>query len=274
MPADEPVLEPIIVSPDAPPRGPPDPFATFKRALDDGVPWFLAALRAASDWTMSDEVFRRRRLHYLIGGEALDLVLVIERLVAAEPGRVDRAELRHLQFAGEPPAGVPEPAFAAALGQLRYKAYLNHFYGITVEEALLHLAELEAAKAGRLDAQSGRDPLLRIYGGSLGELLAAFGQERGSSVGPRFAWHDSKEFTYWLFRYRLRSHVPARVASDTKRALGHLRALRGVGSEDSPDPLRPGARDGLDDAGHPPGPGVIDIGSASAAPAARTTPEA
>ena len=274
MPANEPVLEPIIVASDALLRGPPDPFATFKRALDDGVPWFLAALRAGSDWTMSSEVFRRRRLHYLIGGEALDLVLVIERLAAAEAGRIDRAELRRLQFAGEPPPGVPEPTFAAALGQLRYKAYLNHFYGITVEEALLHLAELEAAKAGWLDAQSGRDPHLRIYGGSLGELLAAFGKARGSSVGPRMAWHDSKEFTYWLFRYRLRSQVPARVASDTKRALGHLRALRGVGPDDSPDPLRPGARDGLDDAGHSPGSSVIDIGSASAAATTGTTPEA
>jgi hypothetical protein len=127
---------------------------------------------------------------------------------------------------------------------------------------------------GRLDAQSGRDPHLRIYGGSLGELLAAFGKARGSSVGPRLAWHDSKEFTYWLFRYRLLSQVPARVASDTKRALGHLRALRGVGPEDSPDPLRPGARDGLDDAGHPPGTGAIDISSSSAVSAARTAPEA
>jgi hypothetical protein len=32
-----------------------------------------------------------------------------------------------------------------------------------------------------------------------------------------------KEFTYWLFKYRLKHGDPARVASDTKKALEWLR---------------------------------------------------
>ena len=36
---------------------------------------------------------------------------------------------------------------------------------------------------------------------------------------------EAREFTYWLFKYRLRYCDPARVASDTRRALGMLRRL-------------------------------------------------
>jgi hypothetical protein len=34
---------------------------------------------------------------------------------------------------------------------------------------------------------------------------------------------ELKEFTYWLFKYRLRQSDKAKVASDTKKALGQLK---------------------------------------------------
>jgi hypothetical protein len=194
---------------------------------------------------MPTEVFRRRRLHYLIGGEALDLLQVVERLGAEHPDGVDRAELRAFLFTGEPPVFVPVAEFAVSLGPIRYKAYLNYFYGITVEEALLHVAELELAKAHALDTSALQDPHVRIYDARLEELTDAFGQHRGRRVGERLTWTEFKQFTYWLFRYRLRTQLPARMASDTKKALDHLRALRGVGPEGSPDPLRPDATDDM-----------------------------
>jgi len=36
---------------------------------------------------------------------------------------------------------------------------------------------------------------------------------------------EDQEFTYWLFKHRLRWCDPARVASDTRRALAKLRYL-------------------------------------------------
>ena len=37
---------------------------------------------------------------------------------------------------------------------------------------------------------------------------------------------ELKEFTYWLFKRRVRSSEPARVASDTRKGLARLRLLR------------------------------------------------
>ena len=236
-------LEPIVILPEAQPRAAPDPFGRFRAELELNTPWYLAALRAVGEWTTASEVFRRRRLHYLVGGEALDLLLVFERLAAEVPDGVDRAELRKLLFTGEPPMFVSVAEFAVALGPIKYKAYLNHFYGITVEEALLHVAELELAKAHALDASALQEPYARIYHAPLEELTAAFGRYRGRRVGPKLTWTESKQFTYWLFRYRLRTQLPARMASDTKKALDLLRALRGVDPDGSPDPLRPDATD-------------------------------
>ncbi|MFQ5861155.1 MAG: hypothetical protein ACE5IG_06370, partial [Dehalococcoidia bacterium] len=36
-----------------------------------------------------------------------------------------------------------------------------------------------------------------------------------------------KEFTYWLFKHRVKCSEPAKVASDTRRALERLHQLRG-----------------------------------------------
>ncbi len=238
-------LEPIAIPAGATPVAPADPFAIFASELDGGAEWYLAALRAARDWRNESETLRGRRVSYLVGGEALDLLLVIERLAAEQRPRIDRNQLRRLIFGGEPPMVVPEATFATALGPVRYKAYLNFFYGVTAEEALLHVAELEVSKTHALDVSGSRDPYERIYGEPRGELLVAFGEQRRSPVRERLAWPDAKEFTYWLFRYRLRTQPPPRMASDTKKALDLLRELRGLAPDASPDPLRPDAADGL-----------------------------
>ena len=40
---------------------------------------------------------------------------------------------------------------------------------------------------------------------------------------------ELKEFTYWLFKYRLNNSDKARIASDTKKALRELERQWGMG---------------------------------------------
>ncbi|MBM4435945.1 MAG: hypothetical protein FJ029_01655 [Actinobacteria bacterium] len=239
---------------------PRDPGARFRAELDLGAHWYRAALRATREWSCPAEVFRRRRLHYVIGGEAFDLLLAIERLAAeAPPGAVSASELHRLLVQGLPPLQIPVAEFAVALGTVTYKAYLNYFYGVTVEEALLHAVELETDKAHALDAAVTDAAYVRVYDAELAALLTEFTAARGRSTLVRLNWNDAKEFTYWLFRRRLRAQPPARIASDTKKALDHLRRLRGLGAADSPDPLRPDAPDGDPRMTPPPTVAVIDL---------------
>ena len=214
-----------------------DPFGRYRAELALGSHWYLAALRAAGEWTLPSEVVQGRKLTYLIDGQALDLLLVIERVVASGGGAA-AGELARLLFDSEPPIQVVESQFYDALGDINSKTYLNYFYGITVEEALLSAVELEAAKTGPLDASASQELYDRVYGRPLPELLADHAMARGASAPKRLAWPEYKFFTYWLFRYRVRTHVPPRIASDTRKALDYLRSVRGA-SGGSPDPLRP-----------------------------------
>ena len=231
------------------------PFERYRAELALGAHWYPAALRAAGVWTLRSEIVRQRRLVYLIDGQALDLLLVIERLVAAGGG-AKRHELDRLLFIGEPPIPLTEAEFRDALGPEGYSAYLNYFYGVTVEEALHCAVELEAAKAHALDASASMGIYERIYGRSLSDLLAAYAEERGESPPQRLAWPAYKSFTYWLFRLRVRASVAPRIASDTRKALDYLRRLRGTGGG-SPDPLRPDADASSDPTAAPPT--IIDI---------------
>ena len=63
----------------------------------------------------------------------------------------------------------------------------------------------------------------RIYGATMTELLKRFRREKHYPQLHSMGFGDLKEFTYWLFKYRLKECDKARVASDTKRALNELR---------------------------------------------------
>ena len=233
-------MEPLAAAPEETPDAPPDPLRRFDAELDAGSHWYVAALRACGQWRLASETHQGRRLTYLVAREALDLVLLIDRIASTRRDAVPRGERDALRFHGRPPVYVPGHAFAAALGDVRYKAYLNHFYGIDVEEAVVHAVELEAAKAHPLDRASV-DVYLLVYGKTLDELLATYRAARGLKDDGRVRWDVWKDFTYWRFRLRLRTQVPARIASDTRKGIALLQRLRGVGADESPDPLRPGA---------------------------------
>ncbi len=189
---------------------------------------------------MADEAHQGRRFTYLVAGGALDLLLLIDRIASTRRNAVPRAERDELRFYGRPPIYVPGHEFAAALGDARYKAYLNHFYGIDVEEAVVHAVELEVGRAHPLD-RAYADAYLLVYGRTIDELLSTYRAARGVADEGRVRWADWKDFTYWCFQLRLRTQVPARIASDTRKGIALLQRLRGVGADESPDPLRPGA---------------------------------
>jgi len=54
-------------------------------------------------------------------------------------------------------------------------------------------------------------------------LLNRFREEKGYPLQDSITLAEQREFTYWLFKYRLDHCDKARVASDTKEALKWLR---------------------------------------------------
>ncbi|MFQ6019755.1 MAG: hypothetical protein ACE5KW_03265 [Dehalococcoidia bacterium] len=207
---------------------------SLRRAVASGQNhWFPALLEAISTWRLPEETVGDRHYRYLIGGEAFDWLLLAERLCQGLDGLVPAEEREALLLTGRPPLAISEQEFRRQIGAVKYRAHLNYVYGVLVENALQMVVEEEIHKE-RLNCvwEKGRqvdeEVCLRIYGATRFQLLQTFRQERGLGRVSADELHlnDYREFTYWLFRHRLRHCDPARVASDTRKGLAALARLR------------------------------------------------
>ena len=64
----------------------------------------------------------------------------------------------------------------------------------------------------------------RVYGAKKAVLLKRFRREKGYTQLNSITLTELKEFTYWLFKFRLKESEKAKVASDTRKALQLLKA--------------------------------------------------
>lgn len=202
----------------------------MRETIAAGEHWYLALLKSMARWDIAEEVIDDRRYRYLVGGEAFDWLLLAERLVDELDGVVSAPEREALLFHGHPPLDVSDEEFQSLIGTPKYQAYLNYLYGVVVEEALQLAIEEELAKEHHAHVWSaayvdGAGVYQRIYGRPQNELLAEFQNERGLALTDSLDYSDLREFTYWLFKYRVRTGEGARVASDTRKGLAALSRL-------------------------------------------------
>ena len=202
----------------------------LRRAKTDGRDWPASLLEAMALWTAAQETYRRRVNTYLICGEAFDWLLLAERLIDAVAGLVPDDEKEDLLFSGRFPASFDVSQLKGLLGVDKYRGYLNYYYGVTVEEALQLATELElqkrdASNGVRYRDDSSEEAFSRVYGAPKSELLSRFREETGSAKRRSIGVSESKEFTYWLFKYRLQVSDKPKIASDTKKGIDQLRRM-------------------------------------------------
>jgi hypothetical protein len=202
--------------------------AYLKRSLASGHHWYLALLGAMGLWTSAEEVYQGRVYRYLIDGEAFDWLLLAERLCQTVDDLLPEDEKNSLLFHGVPPLELHAAEVGRLIGDKKYRQYLNYFYGVTVEEALLLAVQEEIDKERRAGALRSRadsygEAYRRIYNGEREALLERFRQEKGYARKDSVTLTELKELTYWLFKYRLKESEKARIASDTRKALEYLK---------------------------------------------------
>ena len=202
----------------------------LRDALEAGRDWPEPLLQAMSMWTVPEESYRRRVNTYFIAGEAFDWLLLAERLIDAVKSRVPKSEREELLFHGRFPPHFDASRLGGLLGVDKHRGYLNYHYGVTVEEALQLTAELELQKRDVANGLTDRDDYTenafrRLYRAPRSELLKEFRRERGSANRRSIGMAESKEFTYWLFKRRLKVSDKPRVASDTRKGLDQLRRM-------------------------------------------------
>lgn len=235
MPA-EPVIE-VIPPGEAPNPGAEADTGTDAEALQrmhaslaEGNHWCVAMLEAIALWRSSHETLHGRIYTYLIAGEAFDWLELAERLLDELGELVPEEEREALLFQGKLPLDITPWEFQRTLGRVKYRAHLNFWYGVLVEEALLVAVEERMAKEGAsvgLSGRTGRDNAIYqwVYGLTLAELLAAYAEQRGVATADTMSLAEHRAFTYWCFKHRLEHRDPAKVASDTRLGLAKLQQM-------------------------------------------------
>ena len=208
----------------------PEALVHLRSALAAGAPWHRALLEAMGRWTMPEETFDGRRYRYLLLGEAFDWLLLAERLCADVDGAIPAEEKEQMLFAGQIPDTVDEDQFRDYLGPSKYRAYMNFHYGVVLEEALQLASEEEVRKRHLARSYPDTEDLTeqafdRLYGKPRSELLRTFQKETKKDRRRNLTLSDLKEFTYWVHKLRIKKWDPARVASDTRKAIRQLDLL-------------------------------------------------
>lgn len=207
-----------------------DLLSDLRSAIESGDRhWFIVLLEGVGRWPLAEEQVNGRYYRYLVGGEAFDWLLLVERLCGVVEDLIPEDEREALLLHRRFPTEVPDETFRRLLGSAKYRAHLNFLYGVQVEEALqLRVAEEVRkewmCKVWERNGHLDDEVCGRIYGATRQELFHRFQEQRGR-IGDSMSLEDLHEFTYWLFKHRVNNADPARVASDTRKGLSMLAYL-------------------------------------------------
>ena len=202
----------------------------LKSAVSEGKNWYLALLEGIRAWSSAEEDYKGRHYQYLIDNEAFDWLALVERLCEELNELVPEKQRVNLLFFGVPPIELSEDEFKNIIGDFKYRAHLNYFYGVLVERFLVLAVTEETRKKNRVSGLSTDngvvdDAYQRIYGATQSALLKQFRKERHHTQLKSISFSELNEFTYWLFKYRIKNRDKSRMASDTKKALAKLNGL-------------------------------------------------
>jgi len=196
----------------------------LEQAIHNNRHWYLALLESINLWTKAEEVYNDRTYRYLIAGEAFDWLLLAERLCDAVKGLVPEDGKTALLFHCRPPLSLSVDKFKELIGEAKYIHYLNFFYGVIAEEALVLAVEEEVRKEKRAsglirETEPTTETYRRIYDSTKGVMLRTFRKEQNHPQLRSIDLTELKEFAYWRFKFRLKICEKAKVASDSRKAL-------------------------------------------------------
>jgi len=199
----------------------------LKKSIAENIPWYIALLEAIKLWSSTEEYYEGRYYRYLIDNEAFDWLLLAERLFEEVKESIPEREIVDLLFFGRPPIEITREKFKELIGNAKYQAYLNYLYGILMEEMLVLTVMEEIRKRKRSsgllkDGDTLNEAFMQIYGSSQFELLSDYKKEKNETVLKKVYLVDIQEFTYWLFKQRIKKGDKSCVASDTKKSLLQL----------------------------------------------------
>ena len=200
----------------------------LNNSIENGKSWFISLLESISIWTKPEEKYNNNNYIYFLDGEAFDWLVLAERLCyEINNFNLYKEEIEKFITYGKLPEVISLSIFKNSIGLSKYRGYLNYFYGITIEESLLISVESEIQKRNLSNGKQFNQDYTElafesIYLSSQTVLLGNFFEEQKIKPKKHLSITENKLFTYWLFKYRLKSSDKSRSASYTKKGINQF----------------------------------------------------
>ncbi len=198
--------------------------------------WHSDFIRTVAAWPIENETVYGETFHYFIGSEAFNWKRLAERIATqlADEGCSDERSQMVFDWIGSSGVfgGLGEQKFRRILGVDGWRAHLNHFYGVHIEQCLLAAVQSRIQKRRYSSGKSPSDDaseraFLGLYEETEETLWGKFTDENSERLSKLIA--ESKddnrsialeeEFTYWLFKRRIENTNAPQVAAETQRGL-------------------------------------------------------
>ena len=206
----------------------------LKEDIQRGNDWVYCLMDAIGAWSVTEEVYRGKKFRYFIAGEAFDWQLLAQRLCGSVNGIIPKSEKDDLLILGTLPHRFQTDSIASLIksraGHSKYRGFLNYYYGVIVEEALQTVVEQEIQKrnisrSAKYISNDRDQVFVNIYGQCIEDLLNKYKFTTGAKHRKGLSLMQHREFTYWLFKFRVRNSDKAKVASDTTKGLNYLEII-------------------------------------------------
>ena len=198
--------------------------------------WQTAFLETVAAWPIENEHVYGETFHYFIGGEAFNWKRLAERIATQldEEGSTTLPAEKIFDWIESSGVfgGIPENEFRRILGVDGWRAHLNHFYGVHIEQCLIAAIQARNHKrrysAGLPPSDdSSERAYLGLYEETEQDLWQLFIDENADRLSDLIAESPDEtrtialdeEFTYWLFKRRIEYTLAPQVAAETQRGL-------------------------------------------------------
>lgn len=207
-----------------------------KSIEDQPADWQKSFIATIAAWPIENETVHGETFHYFIGGEAFNWKRLAERIATELAAKGCDQPQPHEIFdwiaTSGTFGGLSEQEFRRILGVDGWRAHLNHFYGVHIEQCLLAAVQSRIQKQryskGMPPSDDASDrAFMGLYEDTEQELWQIFTTENAERLSHLIdeSADDTRsialdeEFTYWLFKRRIENTNAPQVAAETQRGL-------------------------------------------------------
>ncbi len=141
-----------------------------------------------------------------------------ERLGSAIKSYLNKEKYHELIFTGLLPNKSSYEYMKKIISRNKLSQMRNFYYGIIIED-LIYVQKSQQYLKKSLYNTNNYDGYEEIYGKNINLLFKQFAKNIKFAKKNTINLYTYKEFTYWLFKYRIKNSDETKVASDTNLSI-------------------------------------------------------